>query len=139
MLKEEFETLVDKCVTSSDYEKINHVYTWHPSISETNGKEQIAELYKQYGMSIILQMTEAADYGMKIEQDIADLRKQMNELDERYNDLKRGDLNFERCYREVEKYFSKSENPKEFEELLGNYVCPYYPVGMIERAKKLVM
>lgn len=138
MLKEEFEALVGKCVTSTDYEKINHVYTWNPVISQTGGKAQIAELYKQHGMSIILQMMEAADYGMKIEQDALNLRNQIRALEERYEDLKHGDLSFERCVCEVEKYYAKAKSVEEFILLLGDYVCPYYSVKQIERAKELV-
>lgn len=139
MTKEEFENLVDKCVTSTDFEKINHVYAWHPSISETEGKKQIAELYKQYGMAIILQMTEAANYALELEREITFYNHKIQELKDRYSDVKDGDLSFERCVKEVEKYYAKSKTTEDFILALGDYVCPYYSVKQIERAKALVM
>ena len=40
-------------ITDSDYEIIEVVYAFHPSISEVRGKEQIAWLYATLGMAVI--------------------------------------------------------------------------------------
>ena len=45
MMKQEFEKLIGKEVSEEDYSLIDRVYTFHPAISETEGKKQIAILY----------------------------------------------------------------------------------------------
>lgn len=46
MTKQEFEKRIGAEISQKDYSIVEHVYTWHPSISEVEGKEQIAKLYK---------------------------------------------------------------------------------------------
>ena len=46
MTKQEFQKRIGAEISQKDYSIVEHVYTWHPSISEVEGKEQIAELYK---------------------------------------------------------------------------------------------
>lgn len=43
MMKCEFEERIGGEVRQSDYNIIEHVYTWHPAISNTEGKDQIAD------------------------------------------------------------------------------------------------
>lgn len=62
MTKQEFEKKIGAEISQKDYSIVEHVYTWHPSISEVEGKEQIAKLYKSFGMPIIKNMMEAANY-----------------------------------------------------------------------------
>lgn len=50
MTKQEFQKRIGAEISQKDYSIVEHVYTWHPSISEVEGKEQIAELYKSFGM-----------------------------------------------------------------------------------------
>lgn len=61
MMKQEFENLIGKEVSDKDYEVIDRVYTFHPAISETEGKKQIADIYNAGGMAVIRGMLEAAD------------------------------------------------------------------------------
>jgi hypothetical protein len=58
MTKNEFEKLIGKTVSNEEYGTIEYVYTWHPAISETEGKTQIARLYTDYGMTVIEDMLE---------------------------------------------------------------------------------
>lgn len=44
MTKQEFQKRIGAEISQKDYSIVEHVYTWHPSISEVEGKEQIAEL-----------------------------------------------------------------------------------------------
>lgn len=48
MTKQEFEKRIGAEISQKDYSIVEHVYTWHPSISEVEGKKQIAELYKSF-------------------------------------------------------------------------------------------
>lgn len=47
MMKDEFEKLVGQKVSSEEYKDIEKVYMWHPSISNTKGKEQVANYWKE--------------------------------------------------------------------------------------------
>ena len=57
MTKQEFKALTKRDFTDKEYETIETVYTFHPSISETEGKQQIANLHRGY----------AGDIGTKID------------------------------------------------------------------------
>ena len=60
MTKAEFEELVDENITPENYETIEYVYTWHPSITDQNGKREIATIYKIGGMRLIRDMVRSA-------------------------------------------------------------------------------
>lgn len=50
MQKQEFEERIERTVTDEQYKVIEEVYMWHPSIRNTSGKDEVAELYKSFGM-----------------------------------------------------------------------------------------
>lgn len=52
MQKQEFEERIERTVTDEQYKVIEEVYMWHPSILNTSGKDEVAELYKSFGMTI---------------------------------------------------------------------------------------
>ena len=63
MNKDEFCKLTDlkyETLQESDWETISMVYTWHPMISDTNGKAEIADLYDRGGMGLMEDMRETA-------------------------------------------------------------------------------
>lgn len=68
MQKEEFEDLVGQALSDMDYEIIETVYLHHPAIRDVSGKEEVAELYKSFGMNIFYDMFQRA----KKNQDLAD-------------------------------------------------------------------
>jgi hypothetical protein len=43
-------------ITEEEWLAINTVYTWHPMISDVNGKKEIAALYNRGGIGIIKNM-----------------------------------------------------------------------------------
>ena len=61
MLKSEFETMTDiEEISNKDYETIENVYMYHPAIDDIKGKEQIAYIYKEFGMTVIKDMEKRA-------------------------------------------------------------------------------
>ena len=60
MMKHEFEEKLGSQVTESEYKDIEFVYTFHPSISNTEGKTQIAQLHKIGGNRLIKDMIPTA-------------------------------------------------------------------------------
>lgn len=77
MTKQEFQKRIGAEISQKDYSIVEHVYTWHPSISEVEGKEQIAELYKSFGMPIIKNMMEAANYAETLDRAMAQAQRQV--------------------------------------------------------------
>jgi hypothetical protein len=54
MMQSEFEKLIgDRCY---EYNTVEFVYSWHPSINNTDGKKQISETYQRGGISAIKKM-----------------------------------------------------------------------------------
>ena len=80
MTKQEFEKRIGAEISQKDYSIVEHVYTWHPSISEVEGKEQIAELYKSFGMPIIKNMMEAANYAETLDREMAQAQRQVTDI-----------------------------------------------------------
>lgn len=92
MMKIEFEDRIGRAVTSQEFEIIATVYTFHPSISDCNGKEEIAELYTRFGMALILDMYPTAVKAQNFESRRLELMAQMRALENEENDymLRRG-------------------------------------------------
>ena len=88
MMKNEFEKLIGKTVSDEEYSTIEYVYTWHPAISETEGKAQIADLYKYYGMTVIEDMVERAGNMEKLEGDLRAAQSQVAIIQERIRALR---------------------------------------------------
>ena len=91
MTREEFNSLIEpektKRPNDEDWKIIEFVYTFHPSISETRGKEQIAYLYKTFGMRIIKDMIQTAKRAEAMEKELSELRAKYNKLKDDYNAL----------------------------------------------------
>lgn len=75
--------------TNEDWEIIEKVYNYHPSINEVTGKEQIAYLYFHFGMRVIKDMYDTADEAEKLEHRIVALRTELDNIMEQYEKLKR--------------------------------------------------
>lgn len=80
MNKQEFEARIGKEVSNSNYEIIETVYTFHPCISETKGKDQIADLYTTYGMRIIKDMLKTACKAQDLEREKDKVESEINQL-----------------------------------------------------------
>lgn len=91
MTKEEFlkETGLDY-FSNKDYAIIEKVYQFHPMISETEGKKQIAELYKIGGMTLMKDMFPRAEQHALMERKLLSLRNAQSELILIMEDNKRG-------------------------------------------------
>lgn len=88
----ELHLLMAKCpeVTDAEYKQIEHVYNFHPCISETCGKSQISQLYMTYGMAIIKDMTLRADHMLALEGKKKQLRHKMEEVNDEIRATREG-------------------------------------------------
>ena len=119
MMKEEFEKFVGETVSNEDYNVIETVYIWHPSISEVSGKDQISSIYRQFGM------LETATYAKELDAQRRQLMRCVDEIDQRFCKLQNGDLTEERCRKDADKLFTKSQNPQEW-DLAKAFLCDKY-------------
>ena len=81
--------------TDSEYVDIEYVYTWYPTMSETDGKKQIAWLYVNFGMCAIRDMYETASLYQDLDDDLRDAQNKVKELSKRIERLKKGDKGYE--------------------------------------------
>ena len=79
-----------KEVPDREYSIIEKVYTFHPAISETEGKRQIAELYVNFGMVLIMDMLPRAEVMAKKERELSEAKAALNRIQEEIEEIKRG-------------------------------------------------
>lgn len=91
MMKHEFEEKLGKSVTESEYKDIEFVYTFHPSISNTEGKTQIAELYKIGGIRLIRDMIPTAKKAQILEEKIITANTDLMKLKHQFEMLANGE------------------------------------------------
>jgi hypothetical protein len=77
-------------VPDREYSIIEKVYTFHPAISETEGKRQIAELYVNFGMVLIMDMLPRAEVMAKKERELSEAKAALNRIQEEIEEIKRG-------------------------------------------------
>lgn len=97
MTKKEFD---QKCIevkpqnnrrpTDAEYKVIEYVYTFHPAISETEGKEQIAMLFLNFGMSLIRDMVPRAQLMEKKESELRAAREALERVQQEIKDIREG-------------------------------------------------
>lgn len=73
--------------SDKEFELIQFVYNHHPSIHPVNGKQQIADLYSEFGMRIICDMLETAKRSQEISDERRQLRARLKALDQEYTEL----------------------------------------------------
>lgn len=77
MMQNEFEKLTGLKVSPDTYKKIETVYMWYPGI---DNKEQIAELYKQFGPVLINDMYDRATKIDALSSRVGEIQAELNEL-----------------------------------------------------------
>lgn len=93
MMKYEFEERLNdiegmkRTVTDEEYKLIEHVYAFHPSISETEGKRQVALLYHEFGIRIFKDMAETAERNRELEADIKRLEAEIDKASHELRDV----------------------------------------------------
>lgn len=98
MTKYEFEdhlkALEPMCrgISDEDYILIEYVYTWHPCISETEGKAQVALLYKEFGIRVFQDMKATARRNQELEEAIQRTREQLRKLLDEADTLRKGGI-----------------------------------------------
>jgi hypothetical protein len=89
MTKSEFEEMIGGSVMDEEYQLIEEVYMWHPAIRNTSGKEEVAELYKSFGIIIFKDMYPRAMKLKEIDEEIRSLNRAKDSLIAKRERLKR--------------------------------------------------
>lgn len=82
MRKEEFEDLIGQALSDGDYEIIETVYLYHPAIRDTSGKEELAELYKSFGMTIFYDLIGRAKRHQELENQLHHTQAEVERIKE---------------------------------------------------------
>lgn len=86
MMKQEFEKLINGKVSDADYEVIEMVYTYYPSMT----KDKAAYLYTNFGMVIFRDMMVRACEIRDVEEQIRKLESQLSAKRELLESLQKG-------------------------------------------------
>lgn len=87
MQKQEFEKLIEQKISDADYAVIEFVYQFHPVVSETSGKEEVAELYKSFGMAIFRDMEPRAQKAKVLEDKIRSCKMELERFTDELKEL----------------------------------------------------
>ena len=82
MQKQEFEERIERTVTDEQYKVIEEVYMWHPSIWNTSGKDEVAELYKSFGMTIFHDMLPRAKKAHELDELLRNAQREVQRIQE---------------------------------------------------------
>lgn len=115
MTKAEFVEMIGSEVSDKDYSIIEMVYTWHPAISNTDGKAQISTLYKTGGMVLINGMLKAAKIMEDLDRKKRNIIAELDKINYRISLVEEGDLSEEECRKDADELFMRSQNPKEWD------------------------
>lgn len=135
MTKQEFEKRIGTEISQKDYSIVEYVYTWHPSINEVEGKKQMTELYKSFGMPIIKNMMETANYAETLEREMTQAQRQVEELRKRIIRVAKGDLVVEQCITEAKKLFETVNDPHGW-DMAVSYLKKRYGADAVDEAIK---
>ena len=93
MTKTEFEKLLGPTTqfpTQQEYDIIEKVYTWHPSISNTKGKKQVAMLYDNFGITIFYDMLGRSEKVMELKEEVRKAKAKLSSLEIEMEELAKG-------------------------------------------------
>ena len=82
MQKQEFEERIERTVTDEQYKVIEEVYMWHPS-----GKDEVAELYKSFGMTIFHDMLPRAKKAHELDELLRNAQREVQRIQEEIEEL----------------------------------------------------
>lgn len=87
MQKREFEERIERTVTDEQYKIIEAVYMWHPSIRNTSGKDEVAELFKSFGMTIFHDMLPRAKKAQELDEQLRVAQRAVAKIQEEIEEL----------------------------------------------------
>lgn len=122
MLKSEFEEILGSKVSDEEYKVIEHVYTWHPAISNVNGEKQISDIYRAGGILAIKSMDDWACIMEELDRKYQETLKPVHQMKERIERAGSGDFSLEKCIKDFTEYREAGMDvPKIMQQLKTKY------------------
>ena len=90
MTREEFQDLIGREVSDEDYKIIEKVYNFHPAVNEVSGKEEVAELYKSYGMVVFHDMLPRAERNCELTKQLRQVQAAADRIKQEMEKLHQG-------------------------------------------------
>ena len=87
MQKSEFEQRIGRSVSESDYEIIETVYQWHPAVKNTSGKDEVAELWKSFGITVFIDMLPRAEKARELDEKLRCAQSEVDRIKEMIKEL----------------------------------------------------
>lgn len=78
--------------TSSEYRVIEEVYTFYPTVSNVNGKYQVAWLYRMFGMAVFYDMLPRCRKAKEKELEISRIRRELDRASMEMEVIRKGEL-----------------------------------------------
>lgn len=73
-------------INDDNFIVVEYVYNWHPAISETRGKDQIAMLYCTFGMCVIYDMYPRAKKMQILDDELKEAKAKVEEIENKIKD-----------------------------------------------------
>lgn len=118
MMKAEFEAMIGRAFADEEYKIIETVYTWHPAINDTTGKEQMKTLYTQFGLGVIRGMLPVAEKMEKLDGERRKMLAQLETIKRREEFLAVGDMELEETIEKVNELYMKANTEAQFEQTM---------------------
>lgn len=90
MIKKEFEDMIGQIISDRDYEIINKVYQFHPMVNEVSGKEEVAELYKSFGLAIFYDLLPRAERNCDLKKQLRFAQARVRHIEQEMEKLRQG-------------------------------------------------
>ena len=140
MIKEEFRDLVGLEVSDEDYAVIEQVYQFHPAVSEVSGKEEVAELYKSFGMSMFYDMLARAERNRELKRQLRQVQEDEERIKQEMEKLTHGSIpEKEGAAMEIQEEHGIKEMLKLMDEMLTSYLCDPQVSTACKRRMKLCL
>ena len=140
MIKEEFRDLVGLEVSDEDYAVIEKVFQFHPSISEVSGKEEVAKLYKSFGMSVFYDMLPRAEKNCELVRQLRQAQAEADHIKQEMEKLTHGGiLGREEAAMEMQEGHGIKEMLKLMDEMLTSYLYDPQVTTACKRRMKLCL
>jgi hypothetical protein len=80
MMKNEFEALLGHSIVNADYDIVEKVYMYYPTVIGADGKDMYAEMYKYFGIRVFEDMLMRSEKAEELEKVIHDAQIKLKKL-----------------------------------------------------------
>ncbi len=140
MIKEEFQDMIGQIVSDEDYKVIEKVYQFHPAVNEVSGKEEVAELYKSFGLAIFYDLLPRAERNCELKRQLHCAQEKVGHIKQAMEELAHGSIPIkEEATMEVQEEQGIKEMLKVIDDMLSQYLGDPHTTEACKKRRKLCM